>query len=71
MSTAAANWPALSDAARRALADVAVLLSEGFSGRLVLDCHQGGVRGIKQETSIQGSDLGKLAAAKGLAASGS
>ena len=45
-ATAEVNWQALPYSSRMALLRVANLLEGGFTGRIELDCGQGGVRAL-------------------------
>lgn len=39
-------WARLSESGRRALVQQAVMLAQGFTGRIEIDCNQGGVTGF-------------------------
>jgi hypothetical protein len=51
-------WAVLSPTARDKLRDQAQLLAQGFSGKIVLGCNRGGVRGMTLD--IDSSEMVKL-----------
>lgn len=51
--------PNLSATASAALVELARLLADGFTGKIELDCAQGGVTTLRVTTTRRGSDLAK------------
>lgn len=49
----------LSPSAKRALIDVAALLAEGFTGRVELECMDGGVRCLREIKERRGAAIGR------------
>lgn len=54
----------LSDSARDAVADLVELLSGRFTGRIELECMEGGVRNFREIRERRSGDLGRLAQAR-------
>lgn len=49
--------PKLSQSAQAVLARIEQMLADGFSGEIVLDCAQGGVRTMKTGQTFRPADL--------------
>lgn len=56
--------PSLTQTAAKALADIQALLTSRFTGTIILEVHEGGVRELRWTVSVRGDDLGKQGSPK-------
>lgn len=51
-------WHELSESAQQAVADIVVMLANRFTGRIEMECIEGGVREFRESVSRRSGDLG-------------
>ena len=51
------QWEKLPEGSRKIVRRLILLLGQGFTGRIQIDCGQGGVRNMSEQRSYQPGDL--------------